>query len=159
GAGSVGCYAGGRLAVSGRNVTLLLRQTLAQAIARRGFKVTDLQHNDATLAPNALRLETEPRAALRPADVILVTVKAGDTEEMARLIAEYAPQHAIVVSLQNGVDNLPALRRALGPERRIIGGMVPFNVVQTRPQGEAPRFHRASSGTVQIGAGTPGLRE
>jgi 2-dehydropantoate 2-reductase len=36
--------------------------------------------------------------------------------------------------------------------------MVPFNVVQTRKDGEAPRFHRASSGTIQIGPGVAGLR-
>jgi 2-dehydropantoate 2-reductase len=37
--------------------------------------------------------------------------------------------------------------------------MVPFNVVQTLREGEPPRFHRATSGTVQIGAGVAGLRE
>jgi len=37
--------------------------------------------------------------------------------------------------------------------------MVPFNVVQTRADGAAPRFHRATSGTLLIGAGEPGLRE
>jgi 2-dehydropantoate 2-reductase len=159
GAGSVGCYAGGRLAAAGRNVTLLLRETLAQAIAQHGLKVSDLEHNDTALAPTALSLETDPAAALRDADVILVTVKAGDTSEMARLIAEHAPKDAAIVSLQNGVDNLPALRRILGPGREVTGGMVPFNVVQTRVAGEAPRFHRASSGRVQIGTGAAGLRD
>src|SRR5690606_6056840 len=38
-------------------------------------------------------------------------------------------------------------------------GMVPFNVVQTRAEGRPPRFHRATSGTVLIGAGVAGLPE
>jgi 2-dehydropantoate 2-reductase len=159
GAGSVGCYIGGRLAAAGRNVTLLLRETLADAVAEHGLKVTDLEGNDATLSPGALRPATEPGAALGGADIVLVTVKAGDTEEMARLVVAHAPAHAVVVSLQNGVDNLPVLRRTLGAGRAIVGGMVPFNVVQTRRTDQAPRFHRASSGTVQIGSGIAGLRE
>ena len=38
-------------------------------------------------------------------------------------------------------------------------GMVPFNVVQSRGDGDRPRFHRATSGTMLIGASVPGLRE
>jgi 2-dehydropantoate 2-reductase len=37
--------------------------------------------------------------------------------------------------------------------------MVPFNVVQTLGAGTAPRFHRATSGGVLIGAGVAGLSE
>ncbi len=159
GAGSIGCYAGGRLAAAGRNVTLLLRDSLADSIAQYGLKVTDLEHNDAALPPGFLRLETDPAAALGEADVVLVTVKAGDTDEMARIVAEHAAKHALVVSLQNGVGNLPILRKALVPARGVIGGMVPFNVVQTRAEGEAPRFHRASGGKVQIGTGIDGLHK
>ena len=37
--------------------------------------------------------------------------------------------------------------------------MVPFNVVQTQAGGAPPRFHRATSGTIRMGAGVRGLRE
>jgi 2-dehydropantoate 2-reductase len=47
----------------------------------------------------------------------------------------------------------------LGGMGRVVAGMVPFNVVQTRSERGAPRFHRATSGTVQIGVGVAGLRE
>jgi 2-dehydropantoate 2-reductase len=63
-----------------------------------------------------------------------------------------------VVSLQNGVGNVDVLLARLGGMARVVPGMVPFNVVQTLSQGEPPRFHRATSGTVLIGAGVAGLR-
>ena len=104
------------------------------------------------------RLTSDPAAAFAQADVILVTVKSGATEEMADLIARHAPPGAIVVSLQNGVGNVDRLRAQLGDERAVVGGMVPFNVVQTREADGRPRFHRATSGTLLIGSGIAGLR-
>src|SRR5680860_22924 len=159
GAGSVGCYVGGLLAAAGRNVTLLLRAPLAETIGRHGVRVSHLDGRDQTLSPSALKLTSDPEAALRAADVILVTVKSQDTASMAALIATHAPKDAIVVSLQNGVENATVLRRALGPDHRVVDAMVPFNVVQRTVNGEAPRFHRASSGTMQLENNVPGLRD
>jgi 2-dehydropantoate 2-reductase len=159
GAGSVGCYVGGCLALAGRDVTLLLRPALAEAIARHGFRVSDLDGTDRVLAPSAVRLATDPGAAFTEPDIILVTVKSGATEAMAGLVAEHAVSGATVVSLQNGVGNVDVLLARLGGMARVVPGMVPFNVVQALRQGEAPRFHRATSGTVQIGVGVAGLRE
>ncbi|MFC3118265.1 2-dehydropantoate 2-reductase N-terminal domain-containing protein [Jhaorihella thermophila] len=70
---------------------------------------------------------------------------------MARLIADHAPPVAVVVSLQNGVENADLLRAAL-PGRDVRAGMVPFNVVPAGPG----RWHRASSGDIVIGAGQGG---
>ena len=158
GAGSVGCYLGGCLAAAGRDVTLLLRPALAAAIDHHGLRVRDLDGGGRALDRRALRLATEPSAALGEAEIILVTVKCGATGEMARLIARHAPNEAIVVSLQNGVANPDTLRAELAPSQRALAGMVPFNVVSSRRQGEAPRFFRASGGTVQIARGIAGLK-
>ena len=159
GAGSVGCYVGGCLALAGRDVTLLLRPALAEAIARHGLRVSDLDGVDRVLAPSAVRLATDPAAAFAEADAILVTVKSGATPAMAGLIAEHATSGVTVVSLQNGVGNVDVLLARLGGMARVVPGMVPFNVVQTLAQGQPVRVHRATSGTVQIGAGAAGLRE
>jgi 2-dehydropantoate 2-reductase len=159
GAGSIGCYVGGCLALAGRDVTLLLRPALAASIARHGLRVSDLDGADRVAAASAVRLATDAAAALAEADIVIVTVKSGDTAAMAELIAEHGPSGVTVVSLQNGVGNVDALLARLGGMARVVPGMVPFNVVQTRAEEKAPRFHRATSGTVQIGAGVPGLRE
>ncbi len=159
GAGSIGCYVGGCLALAGRNVTLLLRPILAQAIAQNGLRISDLDGTDRALPPIALALATDPSRALAGARIILVTVKSGATVEMADLIARHAPPDAAVVSLQNGVGNLDVLRARLGASSNLIPGMVPFNVVQTRNGSQRPRFHRATSGTMLIAPGVPGLRD
>lgn len=157
GAGSIGCHVGGNLALAGRKVCLFLRPRLADAIAARGLRLTDLDGGDRYLAPGSIELATGPAEAFRDAELILVTVKSGDTEEMAGLIARHAPPGVTVLSLQNGVDNVPLLRARL-PGRTVVAGMVPFNVAQSHPAGEAPRFHRSTSGTIVIEAGHEALR-
>jgi len=157
GAGSIGCYVGGCLALAGRDVTLLLRPALADIIAGQGLRISDLDGENRVVAPGAIKLATDPSIAFADADVILVTVKSGATAAVAGLIAEHAPSGVTIVSLQNGVGNADLLLARLGGIGRIVAGMVPFNVVQSQGSGEA-RFHRATSGTILIGAGVPGLR-
>lgn len=158
GAGSIGCYAGGCLASAGRQVVLLARPRIGQALWTGGLRVTDLDGRDRLVKADALVVTADPAVALRDADVILVTVKSGDTQDMAGLIAAHAPSDAVVVSLQNGVDNADRLRARLG-RRRVLAGMVPFNVVQSLG-GELPlRVHRASDGKVMIEEGLSGLVE
>ena len=159
GAGSIGCYVGGCLAHAGRDVTLLLRSALAEAIAQHSLRISDLDGSDRLLAPSALKLATDPAAAFAEADIILVTVKSGGTAAMAGLIAQHASSGATVVSLQNGVGNVDVLLARLGGMGRIVPGMVPFNVVQTHGDGQPVRFHRATSGTIVIGSGVSGLRD
>jgi 2-dehydropantoate 2-reductase len=159
GAGSIGSYVGGCLTLAERNVTLLLRPALAEVIAGHGLRISGLDGSDQMLQPNAVKLATDPAAAFTEAEIILVTVKSGGTDAMAGLIAEHAPSGVTVVSLQNGVGNVDALLARVGGMGRVVPGMVPFNVVQTHGSGDAARFHRATSGTIQIGAGVPGLRQ
>ncbi|WP_144224500.1 2-dehydropantoate 2-reductase [Mesorhizobium amorphae] len=155
GAGSIGCYAGGCLALAGRKVTLLVRPRIEQALLRGGLRVTDLEKRDRRLSQAAFAVETRAEVALNCADIVLVTTKSGATEEIGRQIAAYAPTHAIVVSLQNGIDNAARLAATVDG-RRVLAGMVPFNVVQQ--EGETPfRVHRASEGTVLIESGAPGI--
>jgi 2-dehydropantoate 2-reductase len=157
GAGSIGCHAGACLALAGRNVTLLARQRVAEAIGSAGLRVSDIDGFDRRLAEGTFSVATVP-SVLAGADVVLVTVKSGDTAAMAELVARHAPESAVVVSLQNGVDNLALLRAGLG-QRRVVAGMVPFNVVQSAEGALPLHVHRASAGTVLIEAGDEGLRK
>jgi 2-dehydropantoate 2-reductase len=91
-----------------------------------------------------LTLSEDP-SILGDAGAVLVTVKSADTGAVADAIARHAPPDAVIVSLQNGVGNVPVLRQRL-PGRRVLAGMVPFNVV-ARGKG---RFHRATSGDIVI---------
>ncbi|QDC02578.1 2-dehydropantoate 2-reductase [Mesorhizobium sp. 8] len=157
GAGGIGCYVGGCLARAGRKVTFLARPRIEQALRENGLRISDLDGHDRLLAPDAVDASADP-AVLAGADVVLVTVKRGATEEMGKLVAAHARPDAIVVSLQNGVDNADRIRSLTAP-RPVLAGMVPFNVAQSS-EGERPlHMHRASEGTVLVGAGVPGLAE
>jgi 2-dehydropantoate 2-reductase len=154
GAGSIGCYVGGCLALAGRKVVFLARPRIAEALLGDGLRVTDLDGRDRSVRP--VSVTADPAAALGNADVVLVTVKNGATEEMAALIAAHASSDVVVVSLQNGVGNADRLRAGLG-SRPVLAGMVPFNVVQSA-EGDLPlRVHRASDGKVMIEDGMAGL--
>jgi 2-dehydropantoate 2-reductase len=144
GAGNIGCFVGGMLAAAGGNVALLARPRVSGEIESHGLRLTSFDGFDQTIASTRLRLSDDP-AILGNAGVVLVTVKSADTAEIAEVIARHAPADAVIVSLQNGVGNIAVLRERL-PGRRVLAGMVPFNVISA---GEG-RFHRATSGDIVI---------
>jgi len=153
GAGSIGCFVGGMLAASGRRVALLARPRVIEEIRGNGLRLTSFEGIEQQVAPSALTLSEDP-SIFHDASVVLVTVKSADTAEIADIIARHAPADAVVISLQNGVGNVSLLRERL-PGRRVLAGMVPFNVI-TLGSG---RFHRATSGDIvleQDDAGTAG---
>jgi 2-dehydropantoate 2-reductase len=144
GAGSIGCFVGGLYAAAGRRVALLARPRVISEIAEHGLRLTSFEGLERRVAANQLTLSDDP-AILAEARVVLVTVKSPDTPDIADLIARHAPADALIVSLQNGVGNVAVLRERL-PGKRVLAGMVPFNVIAL---GEA-RFHRATSGDIVI---------
>ncbi|RVD23262.1 2-dehydropantoate 2-reductase [Mesorhizobium sp. M4B.F.Ca.ET.017.02.2.1] len=155
GAGSIGCYVGGCLALAGRKVALLARPRVEAALRKDGLRVSDLDGRARRIAPAALSVTADPAEALAGANIVLVTVKSGATEAMAALIAAHARPDAVTVSLQNGVDNAEKLRARLAG-RHVLAGMVPFNVVHS-PDEATFHVHRASEGKVMIEDGVAGL--
>ena len=144
GAGSIGCFVGGMLAASGRGVALLARRRVQAEIEANGLRLTNFDGSEQRLDESQLTLSDDPQI-FREVGTVLVTVKSADTTAMADIIAKHAPPDVVVVSLQNGVGNVSVLRDRL-PGRRVLGGMVPFNVVGL---GEG-RFHRSTSGDIVI---------
>jgi 2-dehydropantoate 2-reductase len=144
GAGSIGCFVGGVYAAAGHRVALLARPRVIEEIETNDLRLTSLDGFECNIASNQLAMSEDP-AILENAGAVLVTVKSADTAAVADAIARHASADAVIVSLQNGVGNLPVLRQRL-PGRRVLGGMVPFNVVAA---GKA-RFHRATSGDIVI---------
>jgi 2-dehydropantoate 2-reductase len=144
GAGSIGCFVGGMVAAAGRRVALLARPRVIEEIEGNGLRLTSFEGLERSIASNRLTLSDDP-SIFGDAGVVLVTVKSADTPDIADIIARHAPSDAVIVSLQNGVGNLSLLRQRL-PGRRVLGGMVPFNVIAL---GEG-RFHRATSGDIVV---------
>jgi 2-dehydropantoate 2-reductase len=144
GAGSIGCFVGGMYAAAGYRVALLARPRVIDEIETNGLLLSSFEGFERNLMASQLTLSEDP-SILGDAGAVLVTVKSADTGAVADAIARHAPPDAVIVSLQNGVGNVPVLRQRL-PGRRVLAGMVPFNVV-ARGKG---RFHRATSGDIVI---------
>ena len=111
GAGAVGSYFGGMLARAGAQVTLIGRRAHVEAIARDGLLIDSIHFQERI----AVAASTQADAA-RDAELVLFCVKTTDTDAAARALAPHLPAGAIVVSLQNGVDNVERIRAASGIE-------------------------------------------
>lgn len=109
GAGAVGCWYGARLARAGAPVVLIGRPVHVDAIRRDGLRV-DSAHGSETVAIGA----DTSADAVRGAGLVLLCVKSNDTAEAARAIAPHLGRDAVVLSMQNGVDNVERARDAAG---------------------------------------------
>jgi 2-dehydropantoate 2-reductase len=111
GAGAVGCYFGGMLARAGVPVTLIARHAHRDAISAAGLQIDSFRFAE----PLRVKIETAAGAdGVSGADIVLFCVKTVDTETAARQIAPYLSAGAVVVSMQNGVDNVERIRAASG---------------------------------------------
>lgn len=109
GAGAVGCYFGGMLARAGAPVTLIGRRHHVEAIAREGLLLETMRFKERVLVAASTAVE-----AVHDAAVVLLCVKTLDTEEAAKTLAAHRAAGAIVLSLQNGVDNVERIHAATG---------------------------------------------
>ena len=119
GAGSVGCYFGALLARAGHRVTLIGRQAHVQAITAHGLRL-----QSATLDEHVRLSASTEAKAVAGADVVLLCVKSTDTETAARQIQPHLAPGALVLTLQNGVDNDERVRAMLGPAQPVAAAVV-----------------------------------
>lgn len=107
GAGAVGCYFGGMLARAGAPVMLIGRREHVEAIAREGLFLDSIKFHESVAVGASTQLDT-----VRGARLVLFCVKTLDDEQAARSIAPHLEPGAIVLSMQNGVDNVARIRAA-----------------------------------------------
>lgn len=145
GAGSIGCYVGGKLLARGEtDVVLIGRDRLRSDIAANGLTVKDLDHASAVVPAERVDFATEP-AALADCAVVLCCVKSAQTRLVAESLSEVLAPDAVVVSLQNGLRNADELRAELG-EREVLGGIVGFNAISLTNA----VFRRTMSGPITL---------
>ena len=122
GAGAVGCFFGGMLARAGHQVTLIGRSIHVEVFRKTGLHFEGLKFN-AHIPVDA----STDAGAVRGARLILFCVKSTDTETAAAQIAPFLDADAIVVNLQNGVDNTERIQAQLsqaGASRPVIPAVV-----------------------------------
>ncbi|MEU7629680.1 2-dehydropantoate 2-reductase [Nocardia sp. NPDC049220] len=144
GAGSIGTFVGGKLAMAGADLTLVGRTWLVDEITSSGLRLTDLDGGDDVLAPDRFHVATEPED-VGSADLVLVTVKSAATADAVRPLGGKIRPGTVVLSLQNGIGNDSVIREIL-PHCVVLAGMVMFNVVH-HPDG---RFHRGTEGKLAV---------
>ncbi|HSB88562.1 MAG TPA: 2-dehydropantoate 2-reductase [Anaerolineales bacterium] len=119
GAGGVGGYFGGLLALAGHEVTFLARGEHLQAIRQRGLRVISSTHGEFVISP--ARAEEDP-ARVGPVDYVVVAVKTYHLEALAPRLAPLVAPDTAVVPLLNGVTAHEVLRRHL-PGPAVVGGL------------------------------------
>jgi len=109
GAGAVGSYYGGMLARAGHDVTLIARAQHVEAVRRSGLRV------QTNAFDTHIRMQaSEDPTAIRGARLVLFSVKSPDTERAGAALAPHLEPDAVILSLQNGVDNAERLAAVLG---------------------------------------------
>jgi 2-dehydropantoate 2-reductase len=109
GAGAVGGYFGGMLARAGVSVVLIGRPAFVEAVNKNGLEMDTAKFHEFVRSEAATEL-----SAAEKADVVLFCVKSTDTAATGQELAKHLSPNAIVVSLQNGVNNAEQIRAASG---------------------------------------------
>lgn len=122
GAGAVGGYLGGMLALAGHKVVLVSRASTAAAIRREGLLIT--QENVTRRAP--VQVEDQLAAALESlpsCDLVIMGMKAYDLVEAVQHLAETNLLPARVMSTQNGIGVEEIIADQFGKERTLAGSV------------------------------------
>jgi 2-dehydropantoate 2-reductase len=122
GAGAIGTYIGGSLALAGYPVIILERPEIAADLRRRGLS---LQLGETLQRVPEPVVEGSIEDALRhgPFDLAVFAVKSYDTLSTLSNWQPYLAQMPAFLCLQNGVENEEALASVLG-EGRVMAGTV-----------------------------------
>ena len=129
GAGAIGTYVGGSLALAGHPVVFLERQGTVDELRQRGLRL-DLtvdrrrQTQDASrLDPSKFVIVATPDDALRYGsfDVALFALKSFDTRAALEGLSPHAGKMPPVLCLSNGVTNEAAIAGVVGKDKVIYG--------------------------------------
>jgi len=131
GAGAIGTYIGGSLALAGHHVVFVEQPAIVDLLQAKGLQLhlgIDPRRKEKTefaLTPPAVKFTASLANALSQTrfDVILFALKSFDTETALRTLTSTVSAADLppALCLQNGVDNEPAIAAALGPEKVIYG--------------------------------------
>jgi len=107
GAGAVGGYFGGMMARAGAPVVMIGRSSFVQAVQANGLFLDTLTFKEYVPVEASSDI-----SAVRGAEIVLYCVKTTDNVRTSRELAPFLEPGSIVLSLQNGVDNVERIRAA-----------------------------------------------
>ncbi|NWG33489.1 MAG: 2-dehydropantoate 2-reductase [Chloroflexi bacterium] len=129
GAGAIGTYIGGSLALAGHQVVFVEQPRVVEELRQRGMRL-DLTLDARRKTKDAHRLDSSAfvvvaslEEALRygPFDLALFALKSFDTAAALEGIKPFADKMPPILCLSNGVANEPAIAEVLGADRVLYG--------------------------------------
>ncbi len=150
GPGAVGLYYGGRVAESGRKLSVLARSDAA-VLETEGIRIAMVnpvtgETKERISAP--LDMVATHAQDLGPCDCVLIASKSTVNEDLiVSLRAIVEPGHTVLLSLQNGMGNAEFLAKHF-PDNVILSGLCFVCVNRTEP-GVVENYH---PGRVEIGS-------
>jgi len=131
GAGAIGTYVGGSLALDGHRLVFIEQPSVANELQERGLRldVSIDRHREApeplTVAPASFKCVSSIADAMRygPFDVAIFAMKSFDTAAALDEIKPFVNSMPPILCLQNGVDNEPAIAAVLGNDHVIAGSV------------------------------------
>jgi 2-dehydropantoate 2-reductase len=140
GAGAIGTYIGGSLALAGEQLVFLERPEVAQEVRRRGLRLDltlDKRRNSKeayVLNPASFVMASTLEESLRygPFDVAIYALKSFDTADAVESMKPFADKLPPFLCFSNGVDNEPALAGLLGANK-VIAGTVTHSIGRRGP--------------------------
>ena len=129
GAGAIGTYFGGSLALAGHHVVFVEQPKMVEQLRERGLRL-DLTIDErrekkeaSVIEPRSFVIEPSLEEALKfgPFDVALFALKSFDTAAALEGIKPFAEKLPPILCLSNGVENEQAIARMLGADKVIYG--------------------------------------
>lgn len=117
GTGGVGGYFGARLAEAGLDVTFIARGKHLEKMKKEGLQLKSIEGDYKVFPIKA----TDAIHTTKAPDVILLTVKSWQIEDVAKQLKPILDKHTVVLPLQNGVDNVERLSTVIDKKHLLAG--------------------------------------
>ena len=116
GAGGVGGFLGGKIALSGKNVVFIARGTHLDALRKGGLSITGPEAF--TLPEVSASADTK---AVGPVDIIMFCVKLYDTKKAADQLKPMLGPDTVILTFQNGVESAKEIQEVVGNYEVVSG--------------------------------------
>ena len=129
GAGAIGTYIGGSLALSGNQVVYVEQQKMVEQLREKGLRL-DLTIDERRKTKDAFSLDArnfniepslEDALKFGPFDVAIFALKSFDTIPAMEGLKPFVEKLPPILCLSNGVENEQSIARVLGPDKVIYG--------------------------------------
>jgi 2-dehydropantoate 2-reductase len=120
GAGAIGTYVGGSLALQDNPVVFLERPDVGAELRQRGLRL-ELDGQERRIENLQVAISLDEAFSIGPFDAAVFALKSYDTQAALQTLAIYKERMPPILCLQNGVENEILLAEALGSDKVIAG--------------------------------------